>query len=101
MLSGGACTEGRVLRQMGPDEQHRVVEAGGVMLGLKRFAEARFADHSIATFSYCGDDRSWEILQKCGYESQDHPYLKVRWNRRPDQEAEASLVSSVHDLGPF
>src|SRR5262249_46300466 len=73
MLIGGASTDGRVLRAMSPDEQAAIAKAGGLMLQLVRYGEARFERESIGTFGHCGDARSWSVLSQCGYIRLDDP----------------------------
>lgn len=102
MLIGGAATDGEVLRRLGTPQQAALAEAGGLMLQTVRYSEARFADVSVATFGYCGDERSWSILQRCGYRRiDDHPHLIVRWNRELPEAERVALVDSVRQLGPF
>lgn len=101
MLVRGACTDGRVLRAMQPDALAAVESAGGLMLQLVRYAEARFEDESVGTFGHCGDERSWVVLSSCGYVRLDHPYLIVRWNREPAPAARDELIDSVREIAPF
>lgn len=101
MLIGGACTDGEVLRQLSEERQRAIHDAGGLMLQTVRYAEARFADVSVGTFGYCGDARSWSILEQCGYRRLDHPYLIVRWNRDLPDDERQTLVESVRKIGIF
>lgn len=101
MLVGGACTDGRILRSMTKPQQEVLESAGGLMLQLVQYAEARFSESSVGTFGHCGDERSWLVLERCGYRRLDHPHLIVRWNREPAPAAREELIASVAALGPF
>jgi hypothetical protein len=102
MLIGGAATDGEILRRLSERRQAALADAGGLMLQTVRYSEARFADVSVATFGYCGDARSWSILERCDYRRiADHPHLIVRWNRNLPEAERAALVESVRGLGPF
>lgn len=101
MLIGGACTDGDVLRRLPEVRQSAIREADGLMLQAVRYAEARFADVSVGTFGHCGDERSWSILERCGYQRLDHPYLIVRWNRELPEKPRRELIESVRALGEF
>lgn len=101
MLVGGACTDGQVLERLDPGAQDRIRDAGGLMLQSVRYSEARFAERSVGTFGHCGDQRSWSVLARCGYERLDDPHLIVRWNRRLPGWKRRRLIRSVASLGPF
>ncbi len=102
MLIGGAATDGEILRRLSSQRQAALTDAGGLMLQTVRYSEARFADVSVATFGYCGDERSWSILERCGYRRiAGHPHLIVRWNRMIPEADRSALVESVRGLGPF
>jgi hypothetical protein len=101
MLIGGACTDGEALRALSLGQQAAIRAAGGLMLQLVRYGEARYAEESLGTFGHCGDARSWEVLSQCGYVRLDHPHLIVRWNREPGEAEKRSLVGAVDALGPF
>lgn len=101
MLVGGACTNGEVLRRLPPTHRELISLSGGLMLQMVRYAEARFAEQSVATFGHCGDARSWSVLSQCGYQRLDHPYLIVRWNRELAAEPRRALLASVAALGEF
>ncbi|QOC21923.1 hypothetical protein IC757_12920 [Wenzhouxiangella sp. AB-CW3] len=102
MLIGGAATDGEVLRRLGAHQQAALAESDGLMLQTVRYSEARFADESVGTFGYCGDERSWSILQRCGYRRiGDHAHLIVRWNRQLPEVDREELIDSVRELGPF
>ena len=101
MLIGGACTDGERLRAMPQDQRERIKAAGGLMLQLVRFGEARYASESIGTFGHCGDERSWSVLSQCGYVRLDDPHLIARWNREPDADAKQRLIAALKAIGPF
>lgn len=102
MLIRAACTDGEVLRQLDEEKRAALREADGLMLQAVAYAETRFADISVATFGYCGDARSWSILERCGYvRIPDHRYLIVRWNREPRGRAREALLDSVRNYGEF
>ena len=102
MLIGGAATDGEILRRLSAQRQAALASADGLMLQTVRYSEARFADISVATFGYCGDQRSWSILERCGYRRiANHPHLIVRWNRDLPAAERTALIDSVRDLGPF
>ena len=102
MLIGGAATDGEVIRQLSSERQTALAAADGLMLQTVRYSEAHFADQSVGTFGYCGDARSWSILERCGYKRlDDHRHLIVRWNREPVEHERTKLVESVRALGPF
>lgn len=101
MLIGGACTDGEVIRKLPEARRNAIRESDGLMLQAVRYAEAHFADRSVGTFGHCGDERSWSILQRCGYRRLDHPYLIVRWNREPPEDERRALIESVRELGEF
>ena len=101
MLIGGACTDGDLLRSMSDAERAAIEAAGGLMLQLVRFGEARFEAESVGTFGHCGDERSWSVLSQCGYVRLDDPHLIVRWNREPAPAARDALFRAVKSLGPF
>ncbi|MDT8449160.1 MAG: hypothetical protein RQ847_03205 [Wenzhouxiangellaceae bacterium] len=101
-LIAGACTDGELLRALPEDQQQRLNEAGGLMLQTVRYGEARLAKAgSIASFGYCGDARSWSILEQCGYRRLDHEFLIVRWNRDLPEAARRKLIGKVEALGVF
>ncbi|MBS3745619.1 MAG: hypothetical protein KGY53_13170 [Wenzhouxiangellaceae bacterium] len=101
MLIGGACTDGAVLGGLPESRRAQIRSAGGLMLQTVRYGEARFAERSIATFGHCGDDRSWAVLSRCGYQRLDHPHLIVRWNREPKPLVRSELIRKVDALGAF
>lgn len=101
MLSGGACTDGRVLRMMSPEQQSAVRDSGGILVSAMRYAEQQFSADKPGTFGYCGDARAWEVFDQVGYERLDHPHLIVRWHNRPGPEKAAELIAEMSDLGPF
>jgi len=101
MLSGGACTDGRVLRAMSVEEQAAVRESGGILVSAMRYAEQRFSADKPGTFGYCGDARAWEVFDQVGYERLDHPHLIVRWHNRPGSERIADLIAEISKLGAF
>lgn len=101
MLVGGACTDGSVIKQCSVDQRDRIEHAGGLMLQTVRYAEHRFAKASVGTFGHCGDERSWSVLSRCGYQRLDHPYLIVRWNRALGDAERSDLIASVAALGEF
>ena len=99
--SGGACTDGRVLRLMSPQQQQAVRDAGGLLVSAMRYAEQRFSADKPGTFGYCGDARAWEVFDQVGYERLDHPHLIVRWHNRPDAASAATMIARMEKLGPF
>jgi len=101
MLIGGASTDGSVLREMTRVQQEAIAAAGGLMLQLVRYGEARFENESIGTFGHCGDARSWSVLSQCGYVRLDDPHLIVRWNREPQGAAREELLKAVKAIGRF
>ncbi|MGY6631953.1 MAG: hypothetical protein ACXIUL_13225 [Wenzhouxiangella sp.] len=102
MLSGGACTDGRVLRLMSPDQQQRVKDSGGLLVSAMRYAERTLSASLPATFGYCGDARAWEVFDQVGYERLDHPHLIVCWHQKPSDEAQiAGMVERMKTIGPF
>ncbi len=102
MLIGGAATDGEILRRLDAQRQALLADAGGLMLQSVRYSEARFGEVSVGTFGHCGDERSWSILERCGYRRiADHPHLIVRWNRDLPGAERNGLVDSVRELGPF
>lgn len=101
MLSGGACTDGRVLRLMSPEQQAIVSATGGLLVSAMRYAELRFSAQKPATFGYCGDARAWEVFDQVGYERLDHPHLIVRWHQRPADAEEAEMIERMKAIGPF
>ncbi len=101
MLVGGACTDGQVLAALPVEARALIRHCGGLMLQLVRYAEARFAERSLATFGHCGDARSWSVLAQCGYQRLDHPHLIVRWNREPPEPERSALLERVAALGEF
>lgn len=101
MLSGGACTDGRVLRMMSAEQQAAVRDSGGLLVSAMRYAEQRFSADKPGTFGYCGDARAWEVFDQIGYERLDHPHLIVRWHNRPGPEKAAELIAEMSSLGPF
>jgi hypothetical protein len=101
MLSGGACTDGRVLRMMRPEQQQAVRDAGGLLVSAMRYAEQRYSADKPGTFGYCGDARAWEVFDQVGYERLDHPHLIVRWHNKPDPDTAAAMIARMEKLGPF
>lgn len=101
-LIAGACTDGELLRALPENWQRRLDAAGGLMLQTVRYGEAKLAEAgSIASFGYCGDARSWSILEQCGYRRLDHEYLIVRWNRELAEGERSALIEKVEGLGVF
>jgi hypothetical protein len=102
MLAGGAATDGEVLRRLSDERRAALAATDGLMLQTMRYGESRFSSESVATFGYCGDARSWSVVQRCGFERiADHPHLIVRWNRELPEAERRELVDSVRALGPF
>lgn len=101
MFSGGACTDGRAIRKMSDEQRAIIAEAGGVLFWLMRFAEQRLSADKPATFACCGDERSWAVVQKLGYERTQYPYLIVRWHNRPEEQEALAMIDQVHRLGLF
>lgn len=102
MLSGGACTDGRVLRLMSADQQQRVRDSGGLLVSAMRYAERSLSASLPATFGYCGDARAWEVFDQVGYQRLDHPHLIVHWHQKPMDEATVvEMVERMKAIGPF
>jgi len=101
-LIAGACTDGELLRALPETRQRAVKAAGGLMLQTVRYGEAKLAEAgSVASFGYCGDARSWSILEQCGYRRLDHEFLIVRWNRELPEKKRRTLIRQVGGLGAF
>ncbi len=101
-LIAGACTDGELLRALPQDRQQRLDQAGGLMLQTVRYGEARLAElGSLASFGYCGDARSWSILEQCGYRRLDHEHLIVRWNRELPEAERRQLLGKIEAFGVF
>jgi len=101
-LIAGACTDGELLRALPDDQQRRLQETGGLMLQTVRYGEAKLAAMgSVGSFGYCGDARSWSILEQCGYQRLEHDYLIVRWNRELAPAKRHDLIEKVEALGVF
>jgi hypothetical protein len=100
-LVGGACTDGRVLRAMHPDELRLVNEAGGLLRYTLRFVFARFASAVEAYFGHCGDARAREVVFPAGFSETGLPHLIVRYTRDLPPEQQQRLVEQAHAIGPF
>jgi len=101
-LIAGACTDGELLRALPAEQRQRLDQAGGLMLQTVRYGEAKLEQAgSLASFGYCGDARSWSILEQCGYRRLDHEYLIVRWNRQLPEDQRRELIGKVEALGVF
>lgn len=101
-LIAGACTDGELLRALSETRQQALKAAGGLMLQTVRYGEAKLAEAgSVASFGYCGDARSWSILEQCGYSRLDHEFLIVRWNRELLDKEQQALIRKVEELGVF
>jgi hypothetical protein len=100
-LLGGACTDGRVLREMPPQELQLVNESGGLLRQTLRYCFTRFADEVEAFFGHCGDPRALEVVFDAGFSPSGLPHLIVRFPRELSAARQQELIRQAHAIGPF
>ncbi|HEX5694604.1 MAG TPA: hypothetical protein VFY00_08320 [Arenimonas sp.] len=100
-LLGGACTDGPAIAAMPADQRERLRAAGGAMLQVTRFAIARYGDRCEGFFGHCGDNRSWAVLARAGFEPTPHPNRIAHWHRPLAEARKRALVQRVLDFGVF
>jgi len=100
-LVGGACTDGRALRAMRPDEVELVNAAGGLLRQTLRYCFTRFADDVDAFFGHCGDPRAREVVFDAGFSESGLEHLIVRFPRPLPAARRAELIAQAHAIGPF
>ena len=100
-LRGGACTDGAAIAALPAGQRDRLRAAGGAMLQVTRFAIARYGDRCEGFFGHCGDNRSWAVLARAGFEPTRHPHRIVHWHRPLSGTRKQALVQRVLDFGIF
>ncbi len=100
-LSGGSCSDGRVVARMQADERAALYAAGGMWFLILKYAFARFANDCDAFFGHCGDARALEVAQAAGFEKTGHQHLIVHWHKPLHEVTRRALTAKAHALGPF
>lgn len=102
-LIGGACTDGKVLRAMRPEQLRLVNDAGGLFRQTLRylFFTPRFENAVEAFFGHCGDPRAREVVFPAGFSESGLEHLIVRFTRELPAERQHQLVEQAHQIGPF
>lgn len=100
-LLGGACTDGPAIAALPADQRERLRAAGGAMLQVTRFAISRYGDRCEGFFGHCGDNRSWAVLARAGFEPTAFPNRIVHWHRPLPEARKAELVQRVLGFGTF
>lgn len=102
-LVGGACTDGRVLRAMRPEQLQAVNDAGGLLRQTLRylFFTPRFEESVEAFFGHCGDRRALEVVFPAGFAKTEVAHLIVRFTRELPEQRQRELVEQAHAIGPF
>ncbi len=101
MLIGGACTDGEILRSMSAAERAAIDGHGGINLAVTRYSLDRYGPRCDAVFGNCGDERSWSILVRCGFERVRDPHLIARWSRPLHETRKLELIEKAAAFLPF
>jgi hypothetical protein len=100
-LLGGACTDGAAIAAMPADQRERLRAAGGAMLQVTRFAIGLYGDRCEGFFGHCGDNRSWAVLARAGFEPTAFPNRIAHWHRPLPEARKRELVQRVLGFGTF
>ena len=100
-LSGGSCSDGRVVARMRHEEREAIYAAGGTWYLILKYAFRNFADDCDAFFGHCGDRRALEVAQAAGFQLTEHQHLIVHWHKRLHPVVQRALTAKAHALGPF
>lgn len=100
-LSGGACTDGDVVRAMLPEQRAALTQYGGARRWVLSYALIKYAHDCDAFFAYCGNPRALSICTDLGFEATAHPYLIARWHKPLHPNIQRCLLAKAHALGPF
>ena len=99
-LQGGMCVRKNFYRRL-PRAQFRELEQRGGLAQVMMAAAERELDDCVAWFGYCGDAKALAVDLRAGYEKTAHPYVIVKWFRKPAATQAASLVDDVAKIGAF
>jgi len=100
-LSGGACTDGDVIRAMPETEREALSAAGGARRWVLAYALQRFADRCDAFFAYSGHPRARQICEELGFVDTGQPYLLAHWHKPLHANLRRALLAKAAALGPF
>lgn len=100
-LLGGACTDGAAVAALPGDRAETLRTAGGAMALATRFAIDRYGDRCEGFFGYCGDNRSWAVLARCGFAPTRFPHVIAHWHRPLSAAAREALLVRVVGFGVF
>jgi len=100
-LSGGSCTDGKVIARMEPQHREQLYASGGALYLILKYAFRRYADRCQAFFGHCGDARALDVTRAAGFEPTVHQHLIVHWHRPLVESTRDALIERVHALGPF
>ena len=100
-LSGGSCSDGRVVTRMQDDERAALYAAGGMWFLILKYAFAKFANDCDAFFGHCGDARALEVALAAGFQQTEHQHLIVNWHKPLHEVTRRALIAKAHALGPF
>lgn len=100
-LLGGACTDGRAIAALPPATAEALHDAGGAMALATRFAIDRYGERCEGFFGYCGDNRSWAVLARCGFAPTRFPHVIAHWHRPISDAHREELLARVVGFGIF
>lgn len=100
-LLGGACTDGAAVAALPGDQAEALRAAGGAMALATRFAINRYGDRCEGFFGYCGDNRSWAVLARCGFAPTRYPHVIAHWHRPLSAAAREAVLARVVGFGIF
>ena len=100
-LVGGGCTDGRILREMTPEQVSIVIRAGGLLRQTLGYCFARFESKLEAFFGHCGNARAKEVDLQAGFVETPVPYLLVRYNRFLKPKRQEELLRQAQAIGVF
>ena len=86
---------------MPADQRERLRAAGGAMLQVTRFAIDLYGDRCEGFFGHCGDNRSWAVLARAGFEPTAFPNRIAHWHRPLPEARKRELVQRVLGFGTF
>ena len=100
-LTGGACTDGEVIRRMSAAQRSAIESSGGILAHTLAYAFVRYEKDVDAFFGHCGDRRALEVIPNVGLLPTEAPHLFVRWSAELDEATRRRLIDQAVKLGPF
>ncbi|MGB8635123.1 MAG: hypothetical protein WCD66_03100 [Rhodanobacteraceae bacterium] len=101
LLSGGACTDNRVLRRMSAEERAALREHGGIFQYTVAWSARHFSSRFAAIFGYTGDTLTRRVIDALGWEHTEYPHLTVDWLQDVNERKKRQMVAKAHSFGAF